>query len=60
LLVCISASSLQGQAVISSWLGNTRETSGFSNPPDPSGAVSETQVMVVTNGRWAVYDRAGT
>lgn len=60
LLVCISASSLQGQAVISSWLGNTRETSGFSNPPDPSGAVSETQVMVVTNGRWAVYDRSGT
>lgn len=58
-MLALAVEAAHGQAIISGFLANTRETSGFSNPPDPSGAVSGSQVMVVTNGRWAVYDRAG-
>ncbi len=52
------AARLNPQTVGTSWLGPTVAESGYI-PPDSMGAVGPTQVLVLANGRFKVYDKAG-
>lgn len=47
-----------GFVPVTNWYGPKLSESGFI-PPDSNGAVGPTQVMVIANGRYKLYDKSG-